>query len=149
MERTVVVMLVRAVGVAPLWKESAVLCIVGSLVLARDDSKGCGGSVTGYYLLSSRRLFCVAWSMRSGRQSTYWYPAGELRGGEVVVGGQEARGRWQPDANRVGCVSVRCIVSGACHWDSMFIDPEPGTLLDYNLVAGNLPFQIIHSSVHI
>jgi hypothetical protein len=47
-KHTVVVMLVRAVGGAPLWKESAVLCIVGSRAPARDGFEVCGGNVAGY-----------------------------------------------------------------------------------------------------
>jgi len=43
-KRTVVVMLVRAVGVTPFWKDSAALCIVGSLVPTRDDLGVGGGS---------------------------------------------------------------------------------------------------------
>ena len=48
MKRTLVVMLVRAVGVAPLWKDSAALCIAGSRVLARNDFGVDGDSVAGY-----------------------------------------------------------------------------------------------------
>ena len=48
MKLTVVVMLVRAVGVAPLWKESGALCIMGFRALARVDFKVGGGSVVGY-----------------------------------------------------------------------------------------------------
>jgi hypothetical protein len=40
-------MLVRAVGGAPLWKESAVVCIAGSRTLARDDFEVWGGNVVG------------------------------------------------------------------------------------------------------
>ena len=47
-KRTVVVMLVRAVGVAPPWKDSAVFCIVSLRIPARDDFKDCGGSVAEY-----------------------------------------------------------------------------------------------------
>ena len=55
-KHTVVVMLVRAVGVAPLWKDSAVFCIVGPRVPVRDDLKVCGGSVAGY------RVVCLFWT---------------------------------------------------------------------------------------
>ena len=44
-------MLVRAVGVAPLWKDSAVLCIVSLRVPARGDFKDCGGSVAEYLVV--------------------------------------------------------------------------------------------------
>ena len=40
-------MLVRAVGGAPLWKESAVVCIVGSRMPARDDFEVWVGNVVG------------------------------------------------------------------------------------------------------
>ena len=47
MERTAVVTLVLAVGGAPLWKESDVLCILGSY--APGTSSRSGGSVVGIY----------------------------------------------------------------------------------------------------
>ena len=59
MERTVVVTLVRAVGVAPLWKDSATLCIVGSRALARGDFKVGGGRVTGGIVGCLLRARCV------------------------------------------------------------------------------------------
>jgi len=51
MKRTLVVILVLAVGVAPLWKDSAVLCIMDSRALAGDDFKVGGGSVAGYTMV--------------------------------------------------------------------------------------------------
>ena len=74
-KRTVVVILVRAVGVAPLWKDSAVFCIMDSRTLARDDFKVGGGSVAGYMVV------CLFWSRSS-------YLAG------VVDESREVRGRW-------------------------------------------------------
>ena len=50
-KRTVVVKLVRAVGGGPLWKESAVVCILSTLAPARGDFKVCGGSVAGYMVV--------------------------------------------------------------------------------------------------
>lgn len=67
-KRTVVVMLVRAVGVAPLWKDSAALCIAGSRVLARIDFGVCGGSVAGYMVNVSYEpevLIFVVWVAES------------------------------------------------------------------------------------
>jgi len=58
-KRTVVVILVRAVGVAPLWKDSAVFCIIDSRVLARDDFEAGGGSVAGYMVV------CLFWTRSS------------------------------------------------------------------------------------
>lgn len=40
---TVVVMLVRAVGVAPLWKDSAVFCILASQIPAHEGFRVCAG----------------------------------------------------------------------------------------------------------
>jgi hypothetical protein len=48
----VVVTLVLAVGGAPLWKESGVLCILGSLAPTRDGFKEeCSGGVGGYMVI--------------------------------------------------------------------------------------------------
>lgn len=47
MRRTVVVTLVLAVGGAPLWKESAVFCMAGSLTPVRGDVKMWDGTVAG------------------------------------------------------------------------------------------------------
>ena len=49
-------MLVRAVGGAPLWKESAELCIMGSRAPARDGFEVCGGSVAGYMVDNIQRV---------------------------------------------------------------------------------------------
>ena len=45
-------MLVRAMGVTPLWKDSTVFCIVGPPVPVQDDLKVCSGSVTSYRVIS-------------------------------------------------------------------------------------------------
>lgn len=47
-KHTVVVMLVRAVGVVPLWKDSTAFCMAGSRVFTRDGFGVCCGSVTVY-----------------------------------------------------------------------------------------------------
>ena len=67
-------MLVRAVGGGPLWKERAVLCILGSLAPVWGDFKVCGGSVAGYPVIN-----------RVGRDE-------ETR--VVEVGGKETRGEY-------------------------------------------------------
>ena len=48
MKRTVVVMLVRAVGITPLWKDSAVFCMATSCVLSWGGLEVCGDGVAGY-----------------------------------------------------------------------------------------------------
>ena len=65
-------MLVRAVGVAPLWKDSAVLCIAGSRGLARDGFKASGGSVTEYMVgrLLQTRGVCFYGADRESSEST-------------------------------------------------------------------------------
>lgn len=52
-------MLVRAVGVTPLWKDSAVFCIVASRVLAWGDFKVRGGGVAKYMSVCLSRTRAV------------------------------------------------------------------------------------------
>ena len=51
-------MLVRAVGVAPLWKDSAALCIVAARVLVWGDFKVCGGDVAVRLSRARGGYFC-------------------------------------------------------------------------------------------
>lgn len=93
-------MLVRAVGVTPLWKDSAALCIAGSRVLARVDFKVGGGSAAGYMVgcLSGVRgvYFCV---LVEGKLLAVVGRLRAERGGviqavnEMGVEGQETRGK--------------------------------------------------------
>ena len=55
-KRTVVVMLVRAVGVVPLWKDSTAFCMAGSRVFTRGGFGVCCGSVAVYM------VECILWA---------------------------------------------------------------------------------------
>jgi hypothetical protein len=93
-------------------------------MLARDDFKVSGDSVAGYLAVcpSRARGICLYGAVDEKSLAVVdpvdsyvqrRYSTGELGGGVGEVGRQETRGRWQPEANRVGKPAgyVLCLIS--------------------------------------
>ena len=95
---------IRAVGVAPFWKGSVVLCIMDSRVSARDDFKVCGEAGLSGVLFRTRSAHLsgvvdgkssvvVDPRLRPPREGVRWE---NKVVGRCELEGKEQGGKWQP-----------------------------------------------------